>query len=43
MVKALVPFGDGVEEMEAVIVIDTLRSDRLDVYGYDKVTAPFIT
>ncbi len=26
-----------------VIVIDTLRSDRLDAYGYEKVTAPFLT
>ncbi len=26
-----------------VIVIDTLRSDRLDAYGYEKKTAPFIT
>ena len=26
-----------------VIVIDTLRSDKLDAYGYEKVTAPFLT
>jgi len=26
-----------------VILIDTLRSDRLDAYGYEKVTAPFLT
>ncbi len=26
-----------------VIVIDTLRSDKLDAYGYEKITAPFLT
>jgi len=26
-----------------VIVIDTLRSDKLDAYGYEKDTAPFLT
>jgi len=35
MARVLVPLADGVEEMEAVIVIDTLRRAKWDVVPWD--------